>query len=101
MRKTDHCAELTEDASLVGDYGSAGSHYCAVWLTIANSIECFLTLVAIHDLENVTPAWCDNALVELYEYEDGSYRLSEGCYDEAATNSLASSQRRRPRRCWL
>jgi hypothetical protein len=43
MRKTAHCAELAEDASLVGDYGSAGSPYCAVWLTMANSIECFLT----------------------------------------------------------
>jgi hypothetical protein len=46
------------------------------------------TLVAIHDLENVTPAWCDNALVELFEYEDGSYCLSEGCFDEDG-NELA------------
>jgi len=38
MRKTGYCAELFEDASLVGDYGSAVPPCCAESLTIACGI---------------------------------------------------------------
>jgi hypothetical protein len=39
MRRTAYCAELFEDASLVGLYGSARSPYCAIWLAVFCCIQ--------------------------------------------------------------
>jgi hypothetical protein len=39
MRRIGHYAELFEDASLVGGYGSASFRYCAKWLIIPLNVS--------------------------------------------------------------